>query len=282
MDHPVPAGWLPASPCTPSCLAVPATTRSHLQVVLRLAVVASVLAVTGAGAALLPRSRCRRWLRAGSRKMLRAAGVRVRLVGVWPEDEGVLLVANHLSWIDVLALAGVANVRVLAKREVGQWPVIGRLARCGGALFLDRAGLRGLPAVIAALAAALRSGDSVAVFPEGTTWCGAAAGPFRRAAFQAALDVGAPVRPVAITLRHADGSPARAAAFVGEQSLLDSMLRVVRTRGLTCELTPLPLLRPTGDRRVLARRAEEAIAHVTGVRHSAPSMAIEAIAPLAA
>jgi 1-acyl-sn-glycerol-3-phosphate acyltransferase len=136
--------------------------------------------------------------------MLRAAGVRVRLVGVWPEEDGVLLVANHLPWIDVLALACVANVRVLAKREVGDWPVVGGLARCAGALFLDRAGLRGLPAVIAA---ALRSGDCVAVFPEGTTWCGAAAGPFRRAAFQAALNVGAPVRPVAITSRHPDGSP---------------------------------------------------------------------------
>jgi 1-acyl-sn-glycerol-3-phosphate acyltransferase len=219
MDHPVPASWLPTSPCTPSCLALPPTTRSHLQVALRLTAAASVLVVTAATAPLLSRSGCRRWVRAGSRVLLRAAGVRVRLVGVWPEEDGVLLVANHLSWINVLALGGVANVRVLAKREVGDWPVVGGLARCAGALFLDRTGLRALPAVIAALAAALRSGDCVAVFPEGTTWCGAAAGPFRRAAFQAALDVDAPVRPVAISLRHADGSPARAAAFVGEQSL---------------------------------------------------------------
>jgi hypothetical protein len=145
----------------------------------------------------------------------------------------------------------------------------------------DAAGavLRGLPAVIAAT---LRSGDNVAVLPEGTTWCGAAAGPFRRGAFQAALDVGAPVRPVAITLWHADGSPARAAAFVGEQSLLDSMLRVVRTRGLTCELIPLGALSPIGDRRELARRAEEAIARVTGIRHGALSGVLEAPAPLAA
>jgi hypothetical protein len=69
---------------------------------------------------------------------------------------------------------------------------------------------------------------------------------------------------------------------VGEQSLLDSMLRVVRTRGLTCELTPLGALSPTDDLRELARRAEEAIARVTGIRHGALSGVLEAPAPLAA
>jgi 1-acyl-sn-glycerol-3-phosphate acyltransferase len=271
MDHPVPGGWLPASSCTPTCLAAPAATRSRLHAALRLAAMVSVLALTAATTPLLPESGRRWWLRAGSQVMLRAAGVRLRLVGAWPAEDGALVVANHLSWIDVLALGGVAPVRSVAKREVGEWPIVGGLARCAGALFVDRAGLRALPAMVTAVADALRSGDCVAVFPEGTTWCGAAAGPFRRAAFQAALDVGAPVRPVAITLRHADGSRARAAAFVGEQSLLDSMLRVVRTPGLTCKLTPLPGLRPTGDRRDLARRAEEAIAHATGVQHHALS-----------
>ena len=97
--------------------------------------------------------------------------LRVHRPGVGRRD-GVLVVANHLSWIDVLALAAVAPVRPLAKREVGEWPFIGRLARRAGALFVDRAGLRALPGTVAELAAALRAGDAVAVFPEGTTWCG--------------------------------------------------------------------------------------------------------------
>ncbi|MBV9922996.1 MAG: 1-acyl-sn-glycerol-3-phosphate acyltransferase [Pseudonocardia sp.] len=219
-----------------------------------------------------------RWLRACSQALLRAAGVRLRITptseaggAVWG---GVLVVANHLSWIDVLALAAVAPMRPLAKHEVARWPPIGRLARCAGALFVDRAGLRAVPATVAEITATLRGRDAVVVFPEGTTWCGAAAGPFRRAAFQAALDAQAPVRPVAITFWHADGAPARAAAFVGTQSLFDSILRVLRTPGMICEVTVLDDLAPTGDRRALARRAEAAIARATGVPHRARQPAL--------
>jgi len=169
----------------------------------------------------------------------------------------------------VLALGAVRAVRMLAKREVRDWPVIGRLAARSGALFVDRAGLRTLPATVAAIADALRSGAVVGVFPEGTTWCGAAAGPFRRAAFQAAIEADVPVRPVALVLRHPDGSPARDAAFVGDQTLWDSLCRVLRLRGLVCELTVLPAI-PAGcaaDRRELARRAGADVARVTGVPH---------------
>jgi len=126
---------------------------------------------------------------------------------------------------------------------------------------------RGLPATVAATAAALRTGADVAVFPEGTTWCGAAGGPFRRAVFQAAVDAGAPVRPVAVVLRLPGGDRAVDAAFIGEQTLWDSLLRVLRLRALDCELTVLPALTPSRDRRELARRAGDAIATVTGVPH---------------
>jgi 1-acyl-sn-glycerol-3-phosphate acyltransferase len=277
MDHPVPQGWIPASPCTPRCL--PASVDgggvlTALRVAMRLTAVVSVLLAAIAAAPMLPARIRARWLRACSRAMLWSAGVRLRVIAAsspWPGGRGaaggMLVVANHVSWIDVLALSAVAPVRLLAKREVGDWPLIGGLARRAGALFVDRARLGALRGTVAALTAALRAGDCVAVFPEGTTWCGVAAGPFRRAAFQAAIDAGAPVRPVAVAFRHADGSTAHTAAFVGAQTLLDSMLRVLRTPGLTCELTVLPPLAPTGDRRDLARRAQEAIAGTTGVRH---------------
>jgi len=83
---------------------------------------------------------------------------------------------------------------------------------------------------------------------------------------------------VAICFRYRDGTPTKAAAFVGAQSLLDgaqslldSMLRVLRTPGLTCELTILPDVAPIGDRRSLARRAEAAVALATGVEHGSRS-----------
>lgn len=97
-------------------------------------------------------------------------------------------------------------------------------------------------------------------------WCGRAAGPFRHAVFQAALDAGVPVRPVAVALR-CGGTVAYEAAFVGEQPLLDSVRRVLRVPALVCELTLLPSLDPVGTRAQLASRAGAAIGRATGVPH---------------
>jgi hypothetical protein len=136
-------------------------------------------------------------------------------------------------------------------------------------LFVDRAGLRSLPTTVAAMAETMQAGAFVGVFPEGTTWCGAAAGPFRRAAFQAAIDAGAPVVPVAVVLRPPAGVPQAAATFIGEETLWAALLRVLRMRGVECELTVLPALAPVPDRRELARQAAEAVTTVTGVPHPA-------------
>ena len=268
LPHPVLAasGWAPSSPCTPGCLPAAGGPRAgRLRVAARLAGLVTALLAAVAGAPLLPAPARDRWLRACSRAALRAAGVELRVTGEALAGGG-LVVANHLSWIDVLALDAVRPVRMLAKREVRDWPLIGGLAARTGALFVDRSGLHALPATVAATAAALREGGTVGVFPEGTTWCGEAAGTFRRAAFQAALDAGAPVRPVAIAFRLPDGAPATAAAFVGDQTLVDSLLRVVRLPGLVCEVTVLPAV--TGaSRRELAARAGAAVGAVTGTPH---------------
>jgi 1-acyl-sn-glycerol-3-phosphate acyltransferase len=274
--HPVHAGtgWAPTSSCSPGCLpADDARQVPWVRVGVRLTGLAAVLLGTLLGAAL-PAGRAReRWLRACCRVALHAAGVRLHVTGDprFADGGGALVVANHLSWIDVLALGAVQPVRMLAKREVRDWPVIGGLAVRTGALFVDRAGLHGLPGTVAATADAMRCGAVVGVFPEGTTWCGAGAGPFRRAAFQAAIDAGVPVRPVAVALRLPGGIPAPAAAFVGDQTLWDSVCRVLRMPALLCELTVLPTI-PAGagaDRRELAATAGELVGSVTGVVHPA-------------
>ncbi|MGQ0573136.1 MAG: lysophospholipid acyltransferase family protein [Pseudonocardia sp.] len=225
-----------------------------------------------------------------SRMLLRATGVRVRVRRDAPDRRdgpdavvpGSLLVANHLSWIDVVALASVVPMRMLAKREVRSWPLVGALAARCGAVFLDRASLRALPATVAATADVLRIGGTVGVFPEGTTWCGAAAGPFRPAVFQAALDAGAAVAPVALVLRGPDGRPAPEAAFVGEQTLGEALLRGLRLRRITCEITVLPALAPRGDRRSMAAAAAAAIGAVTGAPHQARITPRPAPVPVAA
>jgi 1-acyl-sn-glycerol-3-phosphate acyltransferase len=286
--HPVPAarGWAPVSPCGPPCLPPEGTARAgRLRVAGRLAGLVAVLLGAVLGVPLLPATTRERWLRICCRAALRAAGVRLRIVGDrhYSAAGAALVVANHVSWIDVLALDAVQAVRMLAKREVRDWPLIGRLAQRSGALFVDRAGLHALPATVAETAGALRSGAVIGVFPEGTTWCGGAAGRFRRAAFQAAIDAGAPVRPVAIVLRLPGGGIARGAAFVGEQTLWDSLCRVLRLPALVCEVTVLPAILPgaAADRRELALRASAAVTAVTGTAHGtgpAPRRAGRAVA----
>jgi 1-acyl-sn-glycerol-3-phosphate acyltransferase len=271
-NHPAaPAsGWLPVSPCGVDCQPPADGPVAPAPLVLaRLCGLAAVLLAALAGVALLPGAARARLLCRCYRAVLRCSGVRPRLLAGELGDGGELIAVNHLSWIEVLAVGTLRPVRMVAKREMGDWPLIGRVARRSGALFVDRAGLAGLPATVAATADALRSGADVAVFPEGTTWCGIAAGPFRRAVFQAAIDAGAPVRPVAVVLRLPSGERATAAAFVGEQTLWNSLLRVLRLPALDCELTILPALPPSADRRELARRAGDAVAAVTGVPHPA-------------
>ena len=171
------------------------------------------------------------------RTLLRAAGVRLvrtndARLAVRPAITGTLVAANHVSWLDVPAVLAVEPMRVLAKRDVRRWPVIGLLAAAGGSIFLDRDRLRTLPATVAEVAGALGRGESVMVFPEGTTRCGRVQGRFYPAMFQAAIDAGASVRPVGLRYRLADGTPTTVAAFVGADTLFASVRRIVATRGL--------------------------------------------------
>ncbi|MGH3981093.1 MAG: lysophospholipid acyltransferase family protein [Pseudonocardiaceae bacterium] len=235
-----------------------------LVVVARLvALVAVVLGGVGLAAVLplLPGFIRERSVRQWFAAVLAILGVRLTRYGPARFGSGVLVVANHVSWLDVVAIGAVQPVRMLAKREVGDWPVVGALAVRAGAIFLDRDRLCGLPAVVAELAAALRAGAAVGVFPEGTTWCGTSGGSFRPAVFQAALDAGAAVRPVALRYRLSDGRATTAAAFVGTETLGSSLRRIARLRGMVVELNVLPLLRPgPGEgRRELARTTCRAV-----------------------
>jgi hypothetical protein len=141
---------------------------------------------------------------------------------------------------------------------------MGVLAGRSGAIFIDGARPKALPATVAEVTAALRAGRTVAAFPEGTTYCGARHGRFRPALFQAAIDARAPVVPVSIRY------DSTAAAFIGEDTLWDSVRRVAALRSLTVTLITAPALRPApgADRRTLARAAQSSLA-VTGYRLAA-------------
>lgn len=220
---------------------------------------------------LVLRGAVREWLlRLLFSGVLRAFGVRLVVLG--REDfcavpaRGALVVNNHISWLDIIAINAIQPMRALAKQEVGAWPVLGLLVRRGGSIFLDRENLRSLPATMAELADAMRGGSLVSVTPEGTTWCGLASGRFRTATFQAAIDGGVPVRPLALRFRLADGRETTQPAFIGTESLIASLRRVAALRGLVLEVHVCPEIAPgrAADRRELASLAESAVQAALG------------------
>jgi len=220
-----------------------------------------------------------RAVRGWFRVLLRACGVRLVVLGdalsveTGPGGRGTLVAANHVSWLDIPALMAVDLVRVLAKSDVRRWPVVGVLARRAGTVFIDRERLRRLPVTVAEIAAALRRGHTVAVFPEGTTWCGRTTGRFYPATLQAAVDAGAPVRPVVIRYRLPDGSPTTLPAFVGDDTLLASLRRVLGARRIVAEVEVLPVLPPqVAGRRNLASASHLAIT----ARRTAPVPTLKA------
>nr|WP_323374132.1 lysophospholipid acyltransferase family protein [Plantactinospora alkalitolerans] len=186
--------------------------------------------------------------RTWARAVLRSVGIGLDVRGR-PPHRRALLVANHVSWLDVVTILAATPARMLAKHEVRRWPLIGPLAALGGVIFVDRTRPRTLPDTVAEVVAALRADDVVAVFPEGTTWCGlprpggrcGAAGRFRPAMFQAAIDADAPVVPVHLGYRVAppgrEPEPSTGPAFLAQESLFSSVRRVLALRGLVVTLT---------------------------------------------
>ncbi|MFJ8666354.1 lysophospholipid acyltransferase family protein [Streptomyces sp. NPDC093600] len=268
-----PPPWLPAAPCTPGrCGAHHGPGCATVRPARAVARLTAGLAVVLAGVllapltALLPAHVRLWWVRWWCRAVVRAFGVRIRVTGApAPTGGPLLVVANHISWLDVPLLAAVLPGRMVAKREIRAWPVLGPLAARGGTLFIERDRLRALPGTVQEMARALTGGGRVIVFPEGSTWCGRAAGTFRPAPFQAALDAGAAVQPVRLDYR-----PAGPAAFVGDDPLAASLWRIAAARGLVAELRildPISSIRYT-DRRALARAAQRAVASDSANRPS--------------
>jgi 1-acyl-sn-glycerol-3-phosphate acyltransferase len=270
--------WLPVSPCTTRvCVGAPASPAGVVRRLVRLAAAAAVLFGGVLVAQFAGTARRDRMIMPWSRILLRALGIRIKVrqgfamlggsaEAVAVPEGAALLVANHVSWLDPLIVAATVPCRLLAKSEVGTWPVIRGLALGAGAIFIDRERLSTLPGTVRDIAAALRGGESVVAFPEGTTWCGKAMGPFRPAVFQAAVEAGAPVRPVVLRFVERDGTACTAPAYVGDDTLIASIWRVISVRDLIAEITLFPALAvPSASRRSLAKLAEACVGPAAGV-----------------
>lgn len=197
----------------------------------------------------------RRW----SGKMLQALGVRLVVQGQVPPGAS-LVVSNHVSWLDIVAINSVLPSRFVSKAEVAHWPVVGFMVTAAGTLYLERERRRDARRVLGLMSDALREGYTVAVFPEGTTGDGHALLHFHANMMQAAIDAPAPVQPVAVRYSDQAHQISPAGAFVGDTTLWQSLWSVITARGLTVHLSILPQQLPDqADRRLMAQHLHKLI-----------------------
>jgi len=203
------------------------------------------------------RALVKRW----SGRLLRILAVEARVEGEFGGHGGnVLVVANHISWLDIFVLNAVHPVRFVAKSELAKWPVVSQMIRGAGTVFIERERRRDTHRVNDQMARVLAGGDVVAIFPEGTTTDGTDVLPFKSSLLQPIVEADGHVQPVAIRYRTPDGAISLAPAYVGDTSFAESFWMVCGERRITVHLHAQPALPArVGHRRELARAAEASI-----------------------
>jgi 1-acyl-sn-glycerol-3-phosphate acyltransferase len=177
-----------------------------------------------------------------------------------------MLVANHISWLDIFLLSALQPARFVAKAEVRRWPVIGWLSTHAGTLFIERERRHDTHKVNQRTADALAAGEVIAVFPEGTTSDGTQLLRFHASLLQPIVDADGHVQPVAIRYRTPSGQHSSAPAYAGDTTFLESFWRLTGERELVAELhVAEPLAARDRHRRELSRAAEEAIRTALGL-----------------
>ncbi|MFD3703893.1 lysophospholipid acyltransferase family protein [Nocardia sp. NPDC058658] len=268
---------MPSSPCGSGCIE-PIDEVGTATMFARLAGIAGLVLSFPVVTVATPKSRREQVQRRYARAALRCLGMRLRIIdnrspeqvsaeGFADTGTPVMIVAGHIGWADVVALAAVQPVSFVARADMVEWPLLGKLAQLTRVIPIERARLRELPGVVGQVADRLASGNRIVVFPEGTTWCGRAYGSMRPAMFQAAIDTVTPVQPVRLRYLDSDGMPCTVPGFVGEDTFADSAKRVLRSRGMIAEIVLEPLEHPGLDRRDLARRCATAVRGTDRSRH---------------
>ncbi len=175
----------------------------------------------------------------------------------------LMVVANHISWLDILVMLAVQPVHFVSKADVRHWPIIGWLATNAGTLYIERASRRDALRVVHHIAEALteptegpapRPASIIAVFPEGTTSDGSTVLPFHANLIQAAISARAPVQAVALRYTQAaTGALSLAPIYVDDDNLITSVWRLLSSPSVVATVHFTPVQHANGrDRRTWA------------------------------
>ena len=194
-----------------------------------------------------------------SRRLLCILNVKI-ISGSMDMPKSGIIVTNHISWLDVFVLNAMTPMRFVAKSEVRQWPMFGWLCVRAQTLFIERGRARDAARINKQVVRLLKSGESLAVFPEGTTTDGKEVGAFHASLLQPAIDAEVPIYPVAIRYQDAHGMHSKAAAYIDDISFIASLWNIMSCKSMHVRLVATPLIDATdSDRRSVTHKARQQI-----------------------
>jgi 1-acyl-sn-glycerol-3-phosphate acyltransferase len=210
-------------------------------------------------------------IRAWSLALLARLAIKLVVVGTPPVSGPLMLVCNHISWLDIYVIYAVCHCRFVAKADVGRWPLVGTLAAAVGTLFIQRESHRDALRVVHQMADSLHYGDVIAVFPEGTSSDGTGVLPFHANLVQAAIAANAPVQPIALNYSDAlSATHSVAPCYINHDTLMDSLWRTLSAPPLCVTLTFGPAQSARGrERRAWSADLRRAVEDLrSSARHS--------------
>jgi 1-acyl-sn-glycerol-3-phosphate acyltransferase len=206
-------------------------------------------------------------VQAWSLEMLECLAIQLVVKGSPSVHGPMLLVANHISWVDIAVMHATRHCRFVSKDEVARWPVVSTLASAADTLYITRESRRDAMRVVHQMAQCLRDGDVLAIFPEGTTGDGSTLLPFHANLLQAAISANAPVQPVALQfVDAATGETSFAPCYVGDDTLWQSLWRTLCADNVMAVVRfGTPELARGRDRRAWAADLRDTISALRGL-----------------
>ena len=155
-------------------------------------------------------------------------GIHVKVLGQPVVAGPALIVSNHISWLDISVIHAARHCRFVSKSDIRGWPLVGRLATGAGTLYIERTSRKDARRMVKDMADAMKEGDVVAVFPEGTTSDGRNLLPFHANLIQSAIQADVPVQPMSLKFVDArTGETSFAPCYIGDDTLIGSMWRTL-------------------------------------------------------
>lgn len=169
------------------------------------------------------------YLRTWAEKLLKILNFEVVIKGKVPESfGGLLIMSNHVSWLDIFALNYIHPIRFVAKQEIRQWPILGGMVARGGTVFIDRTDKKDAVRISKNIAVCLQEEGTVALFPESTTTNGLRLLPLKAALFEASIIAQKQVQPVALLYYDEEHQRSTTASYEGETSLFQSLFAILK------------------------------------------------------